>query len=443
MIDFYDLDLDDKVLDALDAMRFEKCTPIQEKTIPPILEGRDVMGIAQTGTGKTAAYLLPIINQLYVGEHCRNAINCIVMSPTRALAQQIDQAMEGFSYFVPVSSVAVYGGNDGIRYEQESRSLKLGADMIIATPGRLLAHIQLEKPDFSNVKFFVLDEADRMLDMGFYDDILSINKLLPDCCQKIMFSATMPDKIKRLAGGILKNPVEIKIAVSKPAASIKQRVCYCAESQKQAIIKDLFAKNKELSRVIIFSSSKKMVKQLTLELLKQKVNVAEMHSDLDQAQRDDTMMKFRNNHISVLVATDIISRGIDIDDIELVVNYDAPADPEDYVHRIGRTARAGREGNAVTLVGERDFIALRKIEKLLGGHIRRNPLPEGCHEAVERPKQSPRRASSNHRDKERKTKGATRKATDVQADGNTHGTHRPRHRKPTRNKEQGESSHHP
>ena len=347
MIDFYDLDLDDKVLDALDAMRFEKCTPIQEKTIPPILEGRDVMGIAQTGTGKTAAYLLPIINQLYVGEHCRNAINCIVMSPTRELAQQIDQAMEGFSYFVPVSSVAVYGGNDGIRYEQESRSLKLGADMIIATPGRLLVHIQLEKPDFSNVKFFVLDEADRMLDMGFYDDILSINKLLPDCCQKIMFS------------------------------SIKQRVCYCAESQKQAIIKDLFAKNKELSRVIIFSSSKKMVKQLTLELLKQKVNVAEMHSDLDQAQRDDTMMKFRNNHISVLVATDIISRGIDIDDIELVVNYDAPADPEDYVHRIGRTARAGRGGESLTLISSRDRLRFQNIEKLIEKKVETYPLPEG------------------------------------------------------------------
>ena len=384
MIDFYDLDLDDKVLDALDAMRFEKCTPIQEKTIPPILEGRDVMGIAQTGTGKTAAYLLPIINQLYVGEHPRNAINCIVMSPTRELAQQIDQAMEGFSYFVPVSSVAVYGGNDGIRYEQESKSLRLGADMIIATPGRLLAHIQLEHPDFSKVKFFVLDEADRMLDMGFYDDILSINKLLPENCQKIMFSATMPEKIRHLAKGILKNPVEIKIAVSKPAASIKQKVCYCADTQKLAVIKNLFTKNRELSRVIIFSSSKKMVRQLTLELLKQKINVAEMHSDLDQAQRDETMMKFRNNHISVLVATDIISRGIDIDDIELVVNYDAPTDPEDYIHRIGRTARAGRGGESLTLVSLRDRQRFRNIEKLIEKKVEVYPLPEGMEVVEER-----------------------------------------------------------
>lgn len=383
-MDFYDLNLDDKILDALDAMRFEKCTPIQEKTIPPILEGHDVMGIAQTGTGKTAAYLLPIINQLYVGDYSKSSINCIVMSPTRELAQQIDQAMEGFSYFVPVSSVAVYGGNDGIRYEQESRSLRLGADMIIATPGRLLAHIQLEHPDFSKVKFFVLDEADRMLDMGFYDDIININKLLPKDCQKVMFSATMPEKIKQLANGILNNPVEVKIAVSKPAESINQRVCFCADTQKTAVIRDLFQKDKDLSRVIIFSSSKKMVKQLAIELAGMHINVAQMHSDLDQAQRDETMMKFRNNHVSVLVATDIISRGIDIDDIELVINYDVPADPEDYIHRIGRTARAGRGGASLTLVSAKDRLRFRNIEKLMEKKVDNYPLPEGMEVIKER-----------------------------------------------------------
>lgn len=383
MVDFYDLGLDDKILDALDAMNFEKCTPIQEKTIPPILEGRDVMGIAQTGTGKTAAYLLPIINQLYVGNSNKNFINCIIMSPTRELAQQIDQAMEGFSYFVPVSSVAIYGGNDGIRYEQESRSLRLGADMIIATPGRLISHIQLENPDFSKVRFFVLDEADRMLDMGFYDDIISINKLMPETCQKIMFSATMPEKIRTLANGILKNPVEVKIAVSKPVESIQQRVCYCGSGQKAAIITDLFEKRKDLERAIIFASSKKTVKELYLNLLKRNVNVAQMHSDLDQATRDETMMKFRNNHISVLVATDIISRGIDIDDIELVVNYDVPSDPEDYIHRIGRTARAGRGGYALTLVSARDNIRFKSIEKFLGKKIEDYPLPEGMKKVEE------------------------------------------------------------
>lgn len=376
-MDFYDLDLDDKILDALDAMRFEQCTPIQEKTIPPILEGRDLMGIAQTGTGKTAAYLLPIINRLYIDKDSQKGVRSIVMSPTRELAQQIDQAMEGFSYFVPVSSVAIYGGNDGIRYEQESRSLKLGADMVIATPGRLLAHIQLEHPDFSNVKFFVLDEADRMLDMGFFDDIMSINKLLPEECQRVMFSATMPDKIRQLANGILHNPVEVRIAVSKPAETIKQRVCYCAESQKVAIIRDLFKCNKDLNRVIIFASSKRMVKQLAIELSNLHVNVAEMHSDLDQALRDKTMMMFRNNHISVLVATDIISRGIDIDDIELVINYDVPADPEDYVHRIGRTARAGKGGSSLTLVNARDRQRFRNIENLIKKRVEVYPLPKG------------------------------------------------------------------
>lgn len=379
------MDLDDKILDALDAMRFEQCTPIQEKAIPPILEGRDLMGIAQTGTGKTAAYLLPIINSLYIDKDTQKGVRSIVMSPTRELAQQIDQAMEGFSYFVPVSSVAIYGGNDGIRYEQESRSLKLGADMVIATPGRLLAHIQLEHPDFSNVKFFVLDEADRMLDMGFYDDIININKLLPEGCQRVMFSATMPDKIRQLANGILHNPVEVRIAVSKPADTIKQRVCYCAESQKVAIIRDLFKRNKELNRVIIFASSKRMVKQLAIELSSLHVNVAEMHSDLDQALRDKTMMMFRNNHISVLVATDIISRGIDIDDIELVINYDVPADPEDYVHRIGRTARAGKGGSSLTLVNARDRQRFRNIEKLINKQVETYPLPKGMNPVKDTP----------------------------------------------------------
>lgn len=418
-MDFYDLDLDDKVLDALDAMRFEECTPIQEKTIPPILAGHDVMGIAQTGTGKTAAYLLPIINQLYVGDYSKSSINCIVMSPTRELAQQIDQAMEGFSYFVPVSSVAVYGGNDGIRYEQESRSLRLGADMIIATPGRLLAHIQLEHPDFSKVKFFVLDEADRMLDMGFYDDIININKLLPEDCQKVMFSATMPEKIKQLANGILHNPVEVKIAVSKPAESINQRVCFCADTQKSAVIRDLFQKNKDLSRVIIFSSSKRMVKQLAIELAGMHINVAQMHSDLDQAQRDETMMKFRNNHVSVLVATDIISRGIDIDDIELVINYDVPADPEDYIHRIGRTARAGRGGSSLTLVCGKDRQRFRNIEKLMEKKVDIYPLPEGMETIREKPAPNkprgekrnykPRRNNRRPNDDSRKPKDNSRR----------------------------------
>lgn len=278
---FSELDLEDSVLDAIDSMNFQECTPIQAQTIPAILEGNDLIGVAQTGTGKTAAYLLPIINQLSKGKYPDSAINCIIMSPTRELAQQIDQQMEGFSYFLPLSSVAVYGGNDGVRFEQEKRSLTMGADVIIATPGRLLSHISLGYVDLSKVSFFVLDEADRMLDMGFYDDILQIVKCLPKERQTIMFSATMPTKIQQMAKTILKNPVEISIAISKPAEKIIQAAYICYETQKIGLINSLFA-NKAPDRVIVFSSSKMKVKEITKVLRHQQMQVGEMHSDLDR-----------------------------------------------------------------------------------------------------------------------------------------------------------------
>ena len=439
---FEELPLSDDVLDALWDMRFEKCTPIQAQCIPPILEGRDLIGIAQTGTGKTAAYLLPMLTLLARASHDADAVNCLIMAPTRELAQQIDQALQGFAYYTGINGVAVYGGNDGVRFEQERKSFQQGADIVVATPGRLITHLQLGNLDLSRTTHLILDEADRMLDMGFIDDIRFLLKQLPPKRQVILFSATMPDEIGAIAKEFMSNPAEVRIAVSKPAEKIDQSIYVCRNTDKMAVVGHIFS-HKLPERVILFASSKACVKEITALLKKRGFNCAQMHSDLSQKERDEVMLAFRQRKTGILVATDIVSRGIDIDDIQMVINYDCPRDPEDYVHRIGRTARAGREGNAVTLVGERDFIALRKIEKLLGGHIRRNPLPEGCHEAVERPKQSPRRASSNHRDKERKTKGATRKATDVQADGNTHGTHRPRHRKPRRNKEQGESSHHP
>ena len=259
-MNFTDLDLEDCVLDALDAMNFQECTPVQEQAIPILLEGKDLIGVAQTGTGKTAAYLLPVLNQLSKGSYKEDAINCIVMAPTRELAQQIDQQIEGFSYFMPVSSVAIYGGNDGIRYEQEKKGLALGADIIIATPGRLISHLNLGNVDLSHVSFFILDEADRMLDMGFYDDIMQIVKKLPKERQTIMFSATMPEKIKQLAKTILNNPVEVKIAVSKPAEKIIQTAYVCYERQKLGIIQSLFKETKP-ERVIIFASSKLKVKK--------------------------------------------------------------------------------------------------------------------------------------------------------------------------------------
>ena len=380
---FEELDLNDNILDALYDMRFEDCTPIQENCIPPILEKRDVLGVAQTGTGKTAAYLLPILSRLADGGFPKDAVNCIIMSPTRELAQQIDQAMQGFSYYLPdVSSVAVYGGNDGNRYDQEMKSMRLGADVIIATPGRLISHMSMGNIDLSKVSFFVLDEADRMLDMGFSEDIMKIASGLPESCQTIMFSATMPKDIETMAQKLLKNPVEIKLAVSKPAEKINQSAYICYETQKLKIIDDIF-KAGDLKRVIIFSGSKMKVKQINQALQRLKINCGEMHSDLDQAQRDEMMYKFKSGQIDVLVATDIVARGIDIDDIAMVINYDVPHDAEDYVHRIGRTARADRDGVAITFVNEDDMYAFHQIEKFLEREITKNPLPEECGDGPE------------------------------------------------------------
>ena len=380
---FDELDLNDNVLDALYDMRFDTCTPVQEKCIPEILEGHDVLGVAQTGTGKTAAYLLPVLSKLDDGGYPKDAINCVIMSPTRELAQQIDQAMQGFGYYLQgVSSVAVYGGNDGNRYDQELRSLRMGADVVIATPGRLISHISLGNVDLSKVSFFILDEADRMLDMGFSEDIKTIAAKLPKTCQTIMFSATMPEKIEELAKTLLKNPVEIKLAVSKPAEKIKQEAYVCYETQKMTIIKDIF-KAGDLKRVIVFSGSKFKVKQLAASLQQIGVNCGAMHSDLEQAERDDVMFKFKSGKYDVLVATDIVARGIDIDDIEMVINYDVPHDTEDYVHRIGRTARANRDGRAITFVSEEDQYWFQQIEKFLEKVVDKMPLPEGCGEGPE------------------------------------------------------------
>lgn len=391
---FEDLDLSYNILDALYDMHFEECTPIQEQCIPHILEGRDILGIAQTGTGKTAAYLLPILSLLDDGGYApdtygnthrnadfeRNVINCVIMSPTRELAQQIDQATQGFSYYLDdISGVPVYGGNDGNRYDQELKAMRSGADILIATPGRLISHLQMGNLDLSHCSFFVLDEADRMLDMGFSEDIKLIAKELPETCQTIMFSATMPDKIEDLAKSLLHNHVEVKIAVSKPAEKIRQSAYVCYEPQKLSIIEHLF-KQDGIDRVIVFSGKKTKVKDIATKLKRMNVNCGAMHSDLSQAERDEIMLRFKSGNINVLVATDIVARGIDIDDITTVINYDVPHDAEDYVHRIGRTARAQRDGSAITLVSEEEIYLFKLIEKFLGHEVAKAPLPAGCKE---------------------------------------------------------------
>ena len=420
---FEDLDLNDGVLDALYDMRFEDCTPIQEKCIPEILAGRDVLGVAQTGTGKTAAYLLPILSKLADGGYADDKINCVIMSPTRELAQQIDQAMQGFAYYLDgVSSVAVYGGNDGNRYDQELKSLQLGADVVIATPGRFISHISLGNVDLSQVSFFVLDEADRMLDMGFSEDIMTIAKKLPKTCQTVMFSATMPKKIEDLAKTLLHNPVEVKLAVSKPAEKIHQMAYICHETQKLGIIKDIF-KNADLKRVIIFCGSKMKVKQVAGALQRMKIKCGEMHSDLEQSERDDMMFKFKSGQYDVIVATDILARGIDIDDISMVINYDVPHDAEDYVHRIGRTARAERDGQAVTLVSDDDMVYFRQIEQFLGKEVEKLPMPEGLGDAPEYRRASAKsrrrkdRDHQSHKDKKERNNRSNRQAKEQPQNG--------------------------
>lgn len=417
-MEFSELNLDESVLNALEAMNFKECTPVQEHTIPVLLEGHDLIGVAQTGTGKTAAYLLPVLSKLCSGNYPEDSINCIIMSPTRELAIQIDRQMEAFSYFMPVSGVAVYGGNDGVRFEQEKKGLTLGADVVIATPGRLISHISLGYVDLSKVSFFILDEADRMLDMGFYDDIIQIVKHLPKERQTIMFSATMPEKIRQLAENILNNPTEVKLAVSKPAEKIIQAAYICYEAQKLDIIKDLFS-SQQPERVIIFASSKMKVKEVTKVLSRMKLNVGEMHSDLEQSKREEILHEFRNGRVNILVATDIVARGIDIDDIRLVINYDVPHDCEDYVHRIGRTARANNDGCAITFVSETEQTKFYQIEKFLDKNIYKLQMPEGMEEGPEYAPKTEKKKPSRKANSKKSIKGGNKKRAFNKKDNKT------------------------
>ena len=372
---FDELDINDDLLDALDIMNFVECTPIQERAIPLVLGGRDLLASAQTGTGKTAAYLLPVLELLSRGGSPENKVNALVLVPTRELAQQVDQLLAGFAYYQDTTWIAIYGGNDGVAFAQQQRALEQGGDIAIATPGRLLSLLRHCKVDLSKVDFLILDEADRMLDIGFYDDIMEIISYLPKERQTLMFSATFPAEVEKLARQVLRNPAEVKIAVSKPAEGITQSVYILHEEQKLALVMDMFAEQ-ERGKGIIFASSKEKVRDLYHTLRRRGLKVAQIHSDLENAERTQTLLDFKNNKIQLLVATDVVSRGIDIDDIEFVINYDVPAQPEDYVHRIGRTARAGARGEGITFVTPKDKPRLDRIEKLLEKSIQRGVLPE-------------------------------------------------------------------
>lgn len=382
ILDFSKFPLDSHIQAAIAEMGYVTPTPIQVQAIPVVLAGQDVMGAAQTGTGKTAGYGLPALQRILPKANtsmspARHPVRVLILAPTRELAVQVNESLVKYASKTPLRVGVVYGGVD---IKPQADMLRRGVEVLTATPGRLLDHHEGGSVNLSQVEIVILDEADRMLDMGFADDIKMIASKLPSTCQTIMFSATMPDKIEELAKTLLKNPVEVKIAVSKPAEKIKQSAYVCYETQKIGIIKDLFRKG-DLNRVIVFSGKKQKVKAINRTLQQMKINSGEMHSDLEQAERDEILYKFKSGQIDVLVATDIVARGIDIDDIAMVINFDVPHDPEDYVHRIGRTARAQRDGIAITFVAEDEIYSFKQIEKFLGREVEKVALPDGLGEA--------------------------------------------------------------
>ena len=401
---FTDFQFHDEIMDGIDAIGYEKPTPVQEQAIPAIMDNRDMIACAQTGTGKTAAYVLPLLHGILSDKNRTDTIKALIIAPTRELAVQIDQQMEGFSYFAEVSSIAVYGGGSGTDFEVEKKAIKTGAEVLVATPGRLISHIASGYVDFSHLQYLILDEADRMLDMGFVPDIMKIISFLPKTRQTLLFSATMPSDIRSLAKKILRNPKEINLAVSKPAENVLQAAYLVYDNQKNALIKSLL-KGKDLPSILIFSATKSGVKELERELLRQKFNVKAIHSDLEQDQRKEVLREFKNREVQILVATDIVSRGIDIDNISLIINYNVPSDAEDYVHRVGRTARADKTGVAITLINEKETWNFKKIEKLIETEVKKLPLPEGFEKGPDMNQQKPRYGGSNFKGGKGRGKG--------------------------------------
>ena len=374
-MEFSAFGFDERLMEGISAMNYKTATPVQEQVIPIIRAGKDLIASAQTGTGKTAAFLLPIINELITQQKHEDEVNAIVIVPTRELAIQIAQNLEAFSYFTPISSIAVYGGGDGASFETEKRALASGVDIVICTPGRMISHLAAGYVRLKGLKHLILDEADRMLDMGFYDDIMKIITLLPTQRQTLLFSATMPTKIRQLSMAILKNPEQINIAISKPPEKIKQSAYILYEPQKNEIIYAIL-RDIQYNKIVVFCSKKESVKNLSKVLNRNGIKNEEIHADLEQAEREKVLLNFRSGKTHIIIATDVISRGIDIEDIDLVINYDVPNDGEDYVHRIGRTARAQTDGTAITLVSEAEQFKLLQIEELLG-----HPIPKATVEA--------------------------------------------------------------
>lgn len=405
---FQDFNFNEHLTEGVLSMGYTTPTPIQELAIPLILEGKDLIACAQTGTGKTASYLLPVLHHLSSQYQREHKITTLILAPTRELAQQIDQQVEGLAYFTGLSSIAIYGGGDGIVYEQQRRGIQNKVDIVVATPGRLIAHLTSGVLKLNDIKYLILDEADRMLDMGFLDDIMRIIRDVPQHRQTLLFSATMPAPIRKLAATILKDPEQINLATSQPAEGISQQIYKVHNDQKSKLV-TMLLKSHNYTSTIIFANTKDEVKKLSRELRAANVKAQAFHSDFEQAEREKILLDFKNRALPVIIGTDALSRGIDVEGIDLVINYDVPSDPEDYIHRIGRTARAETTGTAITLVNERDNRKLKNIEQMIGRPVPESILPPELGESPvfkEHSSSKKRRGNNNNRKKFRKKKGS-------------------------------------
>jgi ATP-dependent RNA helicase RhlE len=387
-------------MEALSYMGFEEATPIQEQAIPIVMEGRDLIACAQTGTGKTGAFLLPILHKIV--QKGSDSCNTLIVVPTRELAVQIDQQIQGFSFFLPVDSIAIYGGGDGIDWEQQKKALTRGTNIIVATPGKLISHLNMGYVKFDDIEHFILDEADRMLDMGFIDDLNKIASFLPEKRQSLMFSATMPPKIREFIKKTLNSPEEISIAISKPAEGVLQAAYLTYDTQKTPLLSSLIKDKESYQSILIFSSTKKKVFDIIKSLRREGLDAEGISSDFEQEQRESVLMKFKSKKVRILVATDVLSRGIDIKDINLVINYDVPNDAEDYVHRIGRTARANTTGVAITLINKDDMYKFKNIESLIGSEVMKIPMPSELGEGPEWNVSERRKGKRNYKKKKKR-----------------------------------------
>ncbi|GAA5520929.1 DEAD-box ATP-dependent RNA helicase CshA [Fodinibius salicampi] len=401
LLSFEQFTLNEKLSLGLQDLNYTDPTPIQEECIPLILNGRDVIGAAQTGTGKTGAFVIPLIQRIM--ENPSEHTQALILSPTRELAQQIEEQIFALGYHTGVSSATVTGGSD---YGTQVKAIRAGVDIIVATPGRLIDQMKVLDLDFSHLNYLVLDEADRMLDMGFLPDVMKIVKKLPEERQTMLFSATMVEEVQKVVDQVMKNPAEVEFEVSKPAESVDQQIYFVHPKQKLKLFEKLFDADK-YETAIVFCATKRGTDEVERMLKKRGVDAVSMHGDRDQKERNEALRLFKNRSHPVMVATDVLSRGIDIDDVSLIVNFDVPNNPEDYIHRIGRTGRYDKSGTAITFVSNKDKKYYHSIKEVVGDQLSVKELPEEKNESQGNDRQSREKRQKREKTSESKKREQT------------------------------------